>query len=88
MIWIMLYSRSGRLAPLILSHMILATLAHGGLPERLTYDMRVGSSALADQERFTALNDPKVRQRNRRLKEQSVTSADVAEASGPPLNEQ
>ena len=42
--WIVLYRRSGRLAPLVASHMILATLAHGTLPERLTYDMRVGHS--------------------------------------------
>src|SRR6185312_5069035 len=40
-VWIVLYQRTDRLAPLVLSHMILATLAHGGLPERLTYDMRV-----------------------------------------------
>ncbi len=67
--WIALYRRSGRLAPLVASHMILATLAHGGLPERLTYDMRVGMTALADHGRFAALEDPKVRQINRRLKE-------------------
>ncbi len=69
LVWIGLYQRSGRLAPLIASHMVLATLAHGGLPERLTYDMRVGSTAVADQGRFTALEDPKARQINRRLKE-------------------
>ncbi len=68
-VWIALYQRTGRLAPLILSHMILATLAHGGLPERLTYDMRVGLTATADLKRFETLNDPKVRKGNRRLKE-------------------
>jgi membrane protease YdiL (CAAX protease family) len=67
--WISLYRRSGRLAPLILSHMILATLAHGALPERLTFDMRVGSTALADMKRFDELNDPRIRRINRRLKE-------------------
>ncbi len=41
-VWIAFYRGSGRLAPLVVSHMILATLAHGALPERLTYDMRVG----------------------------------------------
>ncbi len=67
--WVALYRRSGRLAPLVASHMILATLAHGGLPERLTYDMRVGMTAAADMGRFAALEDPKNRQINRRLKD-------------------
>ena len=69
-VWIYFYQRTGRLAPLILSHMILATLAHGGLPERLTYDMRVGLTAIADMKRFEELNDPRIRLINRRLKEQ------------------
>ena len=69
LVWIGFYQRTGRLAPLVLSHMILATLAHGGLPERLTYDMRVGSTAMADMKRFELLNDPKTRLINRRLKE-------------------
>ena len=67
--WIALYRRSGRIAPLVASHMILATLAHGGLPERMTYDMRVGLTATADLRRFADLADPKVRAGNRRLKE-------------------
>jgi membrane protease YdiL (CAAX protease family) len=67
--WIFFYQRSGRLAPLVLSHMILATLAHGALPERLTFDMRVGSTALADLKRFDELNDPRIRRINRRLKD-------------------
>lgn len=67
--WVVLYQRGGRLAPLVASHMALATLAHGGLPERLTYDMRVGMTAVADRPRFEALADPKARQINRRLKE-------------------
>ncbi len=69
MAWIFFYQRSGRLAPLVLSHMILATLAHGALPERLTFDMRVGSTALADMKRFDELNNPRIRLINRRLKE-------------------
>jgi len=69
LVWVALYQRGGRLAPLIASHMILATLAHGGLPERLTYDMRVGITATADLDRFAALEDPRIRQINRRLKE-------------------
>jgi len=67
--WIALYRRSGRLAPLVFCHMILATLAHGSLPERLTYDMRVGITATADMKRFEDLNDPRARLINRRLKE-------------------
>jgi membrane protease YdiL (CAAX protease family) len=69
LVWIALYRRTGRLAPLIVSHMILATLAHGALPERLTYDMRVGLTATADMKRFETLKDPKIRLANRRLKE-------------------
>ena len=67
-IWVGFYQRSGRLAPLVVSHMFLATLAHGALPERLTFDMRVGSMAMADMKRFDQLNDPKIRLINRRLK--------------------
>ena len=69
LVWVGLYQRSGRIAPLIVSHMILATLAHGALPERLTYDMRVGLTAIADQTRFQSLENPKTRLINRRLKE-------------------
>ena len=69
MVWVGFYQRGGRLAPLVVSHMILATLAHGALPERLTYDMRVGSMATADMNRFEQLNDPKIRVINRRLKD-------------------
>jgi membrane protease YdiL (CAAX protease family) len=45
LIWVHLYERTGRIWPLIVSHFVLATLAHGVLPERLHYDMRVGSEA-------------------------------------------
>ncbi len=87
LVWVGLYRRSGRLAPLVASHMVLATLAHGALPERLTYDMRVGMTATADQSRFTALEDPRVRQINRRLKEnrddlRHYSSAAYYEAQG------
>ncbi len=67
-VWIALYRRTARLAPLVVSHMILATLAHGGLPERLTFDMRVGLTATADMKRFEDLHDPRNRLINRRLK--------------------
>ena len=87
LIWVGLFQRSGRIAPLVASHMILATLAHGGLPERLTYDMRVGLTALADQPRFIALENPKTRLINRRLKEHRAAllhfaSADYYQAQG------
>ena len=71
--------------------MILATLAHGGLPERLTYDMRVGLTATADMKRFEDLKDPQVRLINRRLKENraelrsSYASPDYFEAQGGDL---
>ena len=87
LVWLVLFERSGRLAPLVISHMVLATLAHGGLPERLTYDMRVGMTATADLHRFAALEDPKARQINRRLKEHRedlryFTSDDYYQAEG------
>ncbi len=68
-VWVAFYRRTGRLAPLVASHMVLAILAHGVLPERLTYDMRVGQAATADMKRFEELNDPRIRVINRRLKE-------------------
>ena len=68
-VWILLYQRTGRLAPLVFCHMVLATMAHGILPERLTYDMRVGHTATADMKRFEDLKDPRNREINRRLKE-------------------
>ena len=67
-IWIALYQKTGRIAPLVVSHMILAILAHGALPERLTYDLRVGVSATVDMKRFEDLNDPRIRVINHRLK--------------------
>jgi hypothetical protein len=45
--WIWLYLRFGVLWPVLFSHMTLALLAHGLLPERLHYDMRVGGEAVA-----------------------------------------
>ena len=80
LVWVGLYQRSGRIAPLVASHMLLATLAHGGLPERLTYDMRVGLSAVVDQPRFVALENPKTRLINRRLKEHRAALRHFASA--------
>ncbi|MBI3465519.1 MAG: hypothetical protein HY000_21075 [Planctomycetes bacterium] len=46
LLWLWLYARGGRLLPLILSHILLAVLAHSMLPERLMLSMRVGADAL------------------------------------------
>ena len=89
-IWILFYRRSGRIAPLVFTHMILATLAHGSLPERLTYDMRVGQAATDDMKRFEDLNDPHNRLINRRLKHNRAslkhfTTAEYYESQGGNL---
>ena len=68
LVWITIYQKIGRIAPLVVSHMVLAILAHGALPERLTYDLRVGISATVDMKRFEDLNDPRLRLINHRLK--------------------
>ena len=44
--WVGLFRRSKRLAPLLVAHAILAIVAAAAVPGRLTYDMRVGASAL------------------------------------------
>lgn len=43
--WVVVYQHTGRLLPLVASHLLLAVLAHGLLPERLVYNMRVGAQA-------------------------------------------
>jgi len=45
-IWLYLYERSRRLGPLIICHFVLAVVASGVLPERLTYNLAVGQNAL------------------------------------------
>jgi membrane protease YdiL (CAAX protease family) len=51
LVWVWVYESTGRLLPLVAAHLLLGVLAHGLLPERLIYDMRVGSQAMALLER-------------------------------------
>ena len=60
-VWVGLYQRQRLLAPLVASHVVLAVLAHGLLPERWSYDMRVGSGAQESIHRYQALNHPETR---------------------------
>lgn len=63
--WIWLYETSGRLLPVIFSQIVLILLAHGVLPERLVYDMRVGSQATALLQRNGATYQERVREKLR-----------------------
>jgi hypothetical protein len=63
--WIWLYEISGRLMPVIFSQIVLILLAHGVLPERLVYDMRVGSQATAMLQRNGATYQERVREKLR-----------------------
>ncbi len=44
--WIWLYSRGRRLAPLVVAHALMWIAAFAIVPDRLTYDMRVGRAAV------------------------------------------
>lgn len=57
-IWSSLYQRTARLTPLIVSHLVLAVLAHAALPERMNYSMRVGAAGLAMSRRYRQLEEP------------------------------
>jgi len=59
--WIGLYQRSQRLAPLIVSHVLLFTIAYGALPLRLTDHMKVGAEALEQHKTLAVLDEPEVR---------------------------
>lgn len=85
--WIGLYRRSGRIAPLVASHALLASLAHAALPERLHYDMQVGICAYNEMGRFASLRDPAVRRAMAILREnreslRSLCSPAYYESSG------
>jgi hypothetical protein len=58
LIWIRLYRRRGCILPLIASHMLLATVANGALPDRLSLRLKVGISARVDQAHYAALETP------------------------------
>ncbi len=66
-VWVALYQRQRLLAPLVVSHVVLAVLAHGLLPKRWSYDMRVGSGAQESIYRYEALNHLETRTRLRRI---------------------
>jgi hypothetical protein len=50
--WLALFARGRRIAPLAVSHLALAVLAHAALPERWTLNMRVGAPAQQIVERY------------------------------------
>ena len=60
-VWIFLYRRSNHLAPLILSHALLAGFASIAAPERHFYELRAGSVALERVERYRTLERPETR---------------------------
>ena len=55
MVWIALFRRGGRLAPLIVAHALLWYIGHTVVPDRLSYTMLVGSHAAVELPRFRAL---------------------------------
>ncbi len=59
--WIWLYQRTGRLAPVIACHALLVLVAYSALPDRLSYDLRVGASAVEKLEVYRALDRADVR---------------------------
>lgn len=77
LVWLVLYRRGRRLAPLILAHWILAATGQVMVPERLHYDMRVGVDALKDRQWYQMLGDEK----NRAIL-RSVTSNDYFTTRG------
>ncbi len=60
-VWIGLFHRSRRLAPVIVSHALLAGLASVAVPERLFYEMHAGAVALQPLSTYRQLADPEIR---------------------------
>lgn len=58
--WSWFYERTGRLTPIVISHLMLAILAHAAVPERLNCNMRVGASALKVMRRYNAVRQPEI----------------------------
>jgi hypothetical protein len=56
--WIGLFRRCGCIGPLIASHVLLATLTNGALPDRLSLRLRIGISAREDRAHYAALEAP------------------------------
>ncbi len=59
-VWLVLYRRCRRLAPLIVSHALLITAAHA-MPERLFYDRAAGARVMADAADYRLLARPESR---------------------------
>jgi hypothetical protein len=62
-VWLVLYRRGRLLAPLVLSHVVLAVLIHAALPPRWTYDLWVGVRAWRRIEHYRVLDQPEARRR-------------------------
>lgn len=61
-VWMWLYSRGRRLAPLVVSHVAIATLACGLLPNAVIIDLTVGAAALEDLQKCRFLARAEIRQ--------------------------
>jgi hypothetical protein len=59
-VWVWLYARHGRIVPLVVSHFLLALLAHSALPEDVIEDMRVGIRLQEERARRALGDDPAV----------------------------
>lgn len=57
LLWLALFRRARRLAPLIVAHALLWYVGNAVVPDRLSYTMLVGSHAAAELPRFRALGD-------------------------------
>ncbi len=60
-LWMILYSRSGRLGPLIVSHATLAALAYVVVPAPWSCDLSVGIAAWKRQSEYRILRSPETR---------------------------
>jgi membrane protease YdiL (CAAX protease family) len=58
LVWVALFRRGRRLAPLIATHALLWIAAFTLVPDRLTYDMRVGRAAVEARPVFAMLDGP------------------------------
>jgi len=55
-VWVWLYRRGGRLAPLVVSHALLWTVGFAALPTRASFDMHVGATAYEALPQYRALD--------------------------------
>ncbi len=61
-VWLVHYLRHRRLAPLVLSHLVLGTFAYVAVPERFLGNLHVGVSAVETWPRFRSLGETHSRQ--------------------------